>query len=77
MTGCAWTSVCANWTVYGVAASQWVITVLSGGGQSVVEGVTPTAVKLLVSDGTGHALPGVSVNVYQTGVRMGGCLRGE
>jgi hypothetical protein len=66
VTGCAWTSVCASWTVYGVAASQWVIAVSSGGGQSMVQGVTPTVVKLLVTDGAGHALPGATVNVYQT-----------
>jgi hypothetical protein len=66
MTGCAWTSVCGSWTVYGVAASQWMIAVSSGGGQSVVEGVTPTVVKLLVTDGAGHALPGAAVNIYQT-----------
>jgi hypothetical protein len=66
VTGCVWTSVCASWTVYGVAASQWAITVSSGGGQSVVEGVTPTVVTLLVTDGVGHALPGAAVNLYQT-----------
>jgi hypothetical protein len=66
VTGCAWVSVCASWTVYGVAASQWVIAVSSGGGQSLVEGVTPAVVTLLVSDGAGHALPGATVNVYQT-----------
>jgi len=66
VTGCVWTSVCASWTVYGVAASQWVIAVSSGGGQSVVKGVSPTSVQLLVSDGAGHALPGATVTVYQT-----------
>ena len=66
VTGCVWTSVCASWTVYGVAASQWTIAVSSGGGQSVVEGVAPTVVTLLVTDGAGHALPGAAVNVYQT-----------
>jgi hypothetical protein len=66
VTGCVWTSVCTSWTVYGVAASQWAIAVSSGGGQSVVEGVTPAAVMLLVTDGAGHALPGATVNVYQT-----------
>jgi hypothetical protein len=65
VSGCAWTSVCASWTVYGVAASQWVIAVSSGGGQSVALGVTPAVVKLLVTDGAGHALPGAAVNVYQ------------
>jgi len=66
VVGCVWTGVCASWTVYGVAASQWAIAVSSGGGQSVVEGVAPTVVTLLVTDGAGHALPGAAVNVYQT-----------
>jgi hypothetical protein len=66
VSGCAWTNVCATWTVYGVAASQWVIGVSSAGGQNVARGVTPAVVKLLVTDGAGHALPGAGVNVYQT-----------
>jgi hypothetical protein len=66
VTGCVWTSVCASWTAYGVAASKWAIAVSSGGGQSVVKGISPTPVQLLVSDGAGHALPGATVNVYQT-----------
>jgi hypothetical protein len=68
VTGCAWSSVCAGWTVYGVATSQWVIGILSGGGQSVSKaaGTTLLPVVLLVSDGAGHALPGAAVNVYQT-----------
>jgi hypothetical protein len=66
VTGCAWTAVCASWTVYGVAPSQWAVTVASGGGQSVALGVSPAVVKLLVSDGAGHALPGAAVNIYQT-----------
>ena len=66
VTGCAWVSVCANWTAYGVAASQWVIAISSGGAQSLVVGATPVAVKLLVTDNAGHALPGATVNFYQT-----------
>ncbi len=66
MTGCGWTGVCASWTVYGVAAAQWVIAVSSGGGQSVAQGVTPAVVDMLVTDGAGHALPGAAVNIYQT-----------
>jgi hypothetical protein len=66
VSGCAWTSVCASWAVEGVPASQWTIAVSSGGGQSVVQGVTPAVVKLLVTDGAGHALPGATVNLYQT-----------
>jgi hypothetical protein len=66
VSGCVWTSVCASWTVYGVAASHWVIAVASGGGQSVVEGVAPALVRLVVTDGAGHPLPGAAVNLYQT-----------
>jgi len=66
VSGCVWTTVCASWTVYGVAASQWVIAVSSGGGQIVEEGVAPAPVMLLVTDGAGHALPGAPVNIYQT-----------
>jgi hypothetical protein len=78
VTGCAWTTVCASWTVYGVAPSQWVIAVSSGGAQSVAQGVTPSAVVLLVTDGAGHALPGAMVNIYQTAYAWeGACgLRG-
>ena len=66
VSACVWTSVCGSWTVYGVAASQWVVAVSSGGGQSVAMGVAPAVVKLLVTDGAGHPLPGAAVNVYQT-----------
>ena len=67
VTGCAFTNVCANWTVFGVAPPLWTISVSSGGGQGVVQGgVAPSAVVLLVTDGAGHALPGAAVNMYQT-----------
>ena len=67
VTGCVWTSVCASWTVYGVAPTQWTVAVASGGRQSVVLGGTPLGmVTLLVTDGAGHALPGATVNLYQT-----------
>jgi hypothetical protein len=64
--GCAWTTVCASWTVEGVGPSLWTIAVSSGGGQSVAVGVAPTAVVMLVTDGAGHALPGAVVDIYQT-----------
>lgn len=67
VTGCAWSTVCASWTVYGVAATQWVIAVSSGGGQSVrTGGVGLVPVMMQVTDGAGHALPGAAVTVYQT-----------
>jgi hypothetical protein len=66
VTACAWTNVCASWTVYGVAASQWTIAASSGGAQSVVVGVAPAVVSFLVTDGAGNPLPGAAVNFYQT-----------
>ncbi len=67
VTGCAWSTVCSSWTVYGVAAPQWVIAVSSGGGQSVrTGGVGLAPVMMQVTDGAGHALPGAAVTVYQT-----------
>ena len=67
VTGCAWSTMCSSWTVYGVAQPQWVIAVSGGAGQSVaMKGVALTPVTMLVTDGVGHALPGASVNVYQT-----------
>jgi hypothetical protein len=64
--GCVWSNVCSTWTVYGVDASQWVVTVASGGGQSVGSGTVLAPVTLLITDGQGHALPGATVTVYQT-----------
>jgi hypothetical protein len=66
VTGCAWSSVCASWTVVGVAPSAWTIAVSSGGAQSVAVGVAPAPVVMLVTDGAGHALPGAAVEIYQT-----------
>jgi len=67
ITGCVWSTVCTTWTVYGVAASQWVIAISSGAGQSVqLAGAALVPVVFLVTDGAGHALPGAAVNVYQT-----------
>ena len=66
VTGCAWTSACASWTAYGVAPPQWVITVVSGGAQSLARGVAPAPVVMQVTDSAGHPLPGAAVNFYQT-----------
>jgi hypothetical protein len=82
VTGCAWGTVCATWTVYGVAPPQWTVGVSSGAGQSVRlggvsgagvgvgsgagSGPTLGPVALAVTDGAGHALPGATVTVFQT-----------
>jgi hypothetical protein len=66
VTACAWTSVCASWTVYAVDASQWNVVIASGAGQSVAGSTAFAPVMLEVTDGAGHPLQGAAVTVYQT-----------
>jgi hypothetical protein len=66
VTACAWTSVCASWTVYAVDASQWNVVIASGAGQSVAGSTAFAPVTLEVTDGAGHPLQGAAVTVYQT-----------
>jgi hypothetical protein len=65
VTACVWSTVCANWTAYGIAASQWFIAVASGANQSVSSPSSLAPVTLLVTDAAGHPLPGATVTVYQ------------
>ena len=65
LTGCAWGTVCATWTVYGVDPSQWVLAPESGGAQSVPQGTGFSPVGVSVSDGGGHPVEGALVQVYQ------------
>ncbi|HEY4011684.1 MAG TPA: hypothetical protein VGM11_16135, partial [Acidobacteriaceae bacterium] len=66
VTGCAWATACASWTVTAVDASQWKISVASGAAQSVSVGAELSAVTMGVTDLVGHALQGATVMVYQT-----------
>jgi hypothetical protein len=66
VTGCAWSTVCAAWTVYGVDPSLWQVGVASGAGQSVATGTGLRSVTIQVSDGAGHPVIGAMVNVAQT-----------
>lgn len=66
LTGCAWTNICASWTVYGVDPSQWTVSVATGAGQSPVVPATLGPVGLQLTDAAGHVLQGAVVNVYQT-----------
>ena len=66
VNGCVWTTVCASWTVYGVAPTQWIVATSAGANQGVSSTVSLGAVTLLVTDLAGHPLPGASVNIYQS-----------
>jgi hypothetical protein len=63
--GCVWSSMCATWTLYGVAATQWKVTATTGALQSVAMPSSLGPVTLLVTDLAGHALPGATVTVDQ------------
>jgi hypothetical protein len=66
VTGCAWSGVCASWTMMVVDPSQWRIAVSGGAGQSVSAGTVLASVTMGVTDTAGHALEGATVSVYQT-----------
>jgi hypothetical protein len=66
VTGCAWGSVCATWTVYGVDPSLWRIAIASGAAQAIPASQSLGAVTMQVTDAAGHPLPGAQVNLYQT-----------
>jgi IPT/TIG domain len=65
-TGCAWTSVCASFMAYGVAASDLRLVVTSGANQTVNASSTLVPVVLLVTDTASHPVAGAVVQVYQT-----------
>jgi len=66
VSACAWTSLCASWTVYAVDASQWNVSVASGAAQTVAASSNFSPVSLLVTDADGHPLQGAAVTLYQT-----------
>jgi len=66
VTGCAWSGVCASWTVTAVDASQWQIGAANGASQTVSAGSALAPVTLSVTDAAGHLLQGAAVSVYQT-----------
>jgi hypothetical protein len=66
VTGCAWTTICATWTVSGVDPSQWLIAPTSGAAQTLHATQTASPVVLQVTDTAAHPLAGASVTLYQT-----------
>lgn len=65
LTACAWTTVCATWTLHGVDASQWQVNAGAGTGQSVAATGALTAASAVVTDLSGHPLEGAPVDIHQ------------
>ena len=65
-TGCAWTTVCASFMAYGVAAADLRLVVVSGANQSVGASSTLVPVVLRVTDTASHPVAGAVVQIYQT-----------
>ena len=65
LTGCVWGDVCTTWTLYSVDPAEWQVSLVSGVGQSVVQGGELGQVGVEVTDAAGHPLEGASLTVYQ------------
>ncbi|MEI9981178.1 MAG: IPT/TIG domain-containing protein [Edaphobacter sp.] len=65
-SGCAWTSVCAEFTVRGVDAAALRVAVVSGGGQTISAGGSFSPVVVQVTDAASHPVAGAVVGIYQT-----------
>jgi hypothetical protein len=65
-SGCAWTSVCADFTLLGVNAADLRVAVVSGAGQTISVGGSFSPVALMVTDTSSHPVAGAVVEVYQT-----------
>jgi hypothetical protein len=66
LTACAWETVCASAPVEIANASQWIVQVLSGAGQSVSAATNFSNVTLMLTDAGGHPLQGATAAIYQT-----------
>jgi hypothetical protein len=63
---CAWTTVCVSITAVAVDPSAWRLAVVSGAGQAVPLSGSFAPVVVRVTDGSGDAVAGAPVGVYQT-----------
>jgi hypothetical protein len=65
-SGCAWTGVCADFSVQGVDAADLRVAVVSGAGQTISIGGSFSPVVLMVTDTASHPVAGAVVEIYQT-----------
>jgi hypothetical protein len=63
---CAWTSVCATFTVNGVNDADLRLAIVSGTNQSIRTAASFAPVTILVTDSYGHPVSGASVTIHQT-----------
>ena len=69
---CAWTAVCASFSGSGVAQASLEPVLVSGGAQAVSAGAAYAPVRVMVTDGNGHAVAGAAISVYQTVTALDG-----
>jgi hypothetical protein len=66
LSGCAWTTVCATFTIQGVDLADLRVIAVSGGGQIVPANGNFTPVVLRVTDTASNPVAGATMEVYQT-----------
>ncbi|WP_433974314.1 IPT/TIG domain-containing protein [Tunturiibacter lichenicola] len=66
LAGCAWTTICANFTVEGVDPSNLRLVVVSGANQDIAVGGVFAPVVLRVTDTASHPVAGAVVQIDQT-----------
>ncbi len=65
-SACAWTNVCAGFSVISVSAAASQLTVTGGGGQAASRGAALHPLTAQVTDSAGHPVAGATVSVGQT-----------
>jgi hypothetical protein len=63
---CAWTTICASFTVAAVDPSAWRVILVSGGGQSISSTSTFLPVIARIADIAGNPIAGAPVTIHQT-----------
>jgi hypothetical protein len=65
-SACAWTSICATFTVNGVNDADLRLAIVGGANQSIDPASPFAPVTILVTDSSGHPVSGASVTILQT-----------
>jgi hypothetical protein len=66
LSGCAWTSLCATFTLQGVDSAELRVVAVSGANQTVAASGSFIPLVLLVTDAASNPVAGAVVEVYQT-----------